>query len=119
MTGEMVIDRGALKRAWTGALRSGEYRQGVGALKSGPFRCSLGVLHELAPLLKTHGATLSKDGFPFSYKKERPNDRYPELGLGCIGHPIDACVRLNDGMPGEISGLSFAEIADWIEGNLE
>lgn len=101
-----------VKKLWTAALRSGEYRQTTGVLKapSGGY-CCLGVL------LSTMEGESCFSG--------NVQDGYEAFGrIGCLpqeqaqNYGIDAnteskLVELNDD-----DGKSFAQIADWIDSNL-
>lgn len=91
-----------LKRKWVEALRSGEYVQGKQCLQSEGRYCCLGVLCVVA------GIGIGRDG----------SDPACGIGYGPIakliyGNPNES---LCDFWLKNDSGQTFAEIADWIEG---
>ncbi len=94
-----------VKKAWTQALRSGEYAQAEGYLKASGGYCCLGVLAECAGELvggkyRGFSGTLGS-GACNPDDQAIPAETQSEL------------VRLNDE-----SNKSFEEIATWIERNL-
>lgn len=100
-----------VKEEWVKALRSGEYEQGEGFLcKNGRF-CCLGVLIDVAVegdwvLVEDSlgcGDYWALDGNSGTL----PVERQQELGLSGICH--GQLTAMND------DGISFAEIATWIE----
>lgn len=102
--------KAALKKQWVKALRSGKYVKGRGKLcdVSGPM-CCLGVLIDIGidGEWELEGTDYTMQGM-YACPSETMR---AELGL-----TEEAAVRLihmNDNQ-----GVSFAEIADWIEANL-
>lgn len=102
-----------LKAKWTAALRSGEYKQTSGCLHDtarGTY-CCLGVL------CRVIGKPCNTDpGI-----SEQSYDAYPDVIKAAIGDTIrdtskgftGQLIYKNDG-----EGLSFPEIADWIDENI-
>lgn len=101
-----------LKAKWVKALRSGRYKQTQGnlAIGKGPYEmnCCLGVLCRVAhePRTKWEDCTdLSDAGM------------IPEIGI--TDKQETALIKLNDGKDANGRRIhTFAEIADYIEGNL-
>lgn len=103
-----------LKAKWLEALRSGKYDQGTGQLRdSRHCFCCLGVLCDVA-------APEAWDDDMWAYGKDE--DRKEEVGnlpfrfrlkTGITDTNERDLIRLNDQ-----DKKSFAEIANWIEGNL-
>jgi len=99
-----------VKTKWVAALRSGEYKQGHYRLRSklNEF-CCLGVLCEVVGLIEAKDGSeyMHYDGWtaylptPIASAAEVSRDTQEELAM------------LNDAQ-----GLSFGEIADWIESRL-
>ena len=96
-----------LKQKWLEALRSGKYKQGTGLLRSKEnYFCCLGVLCDIIDNKKWE-ITNSGD---YCYEKSTVAPTSSSIiREGAIGH----LMTLNDE-----AKSSFAEIADWIEGNL-
>lgn len=89
------------KAKWIAALRGGKYKQAQGALRAAHGFCCLGVLCDvIAPEEWDGGVFRAQEVF-------LPEPLSNDIG----GKDIDLA-EMND------SGLSFAEIADWIEENL-
>jgi len=122
-----------IKTQWVGALRSGEYTQGIGHLKSKggrePSHCCLGVLCELYDKAMgddawEYGARLSGGDVLYAHKGEKnyPSgevmdwarlwDVVPDGGDNTVSIGHDNLASLNDG------GKSFEEIANIIESSL-
>lgn len=106
-----------LKAQWLEALRSGKYEQGQFMLRSGDDKyCCLGVLCDIS------GQGQWKEegyGARYSYWKGEESDQnvLPQF-VSDFTNLSDAeeemLIDKNDG-----DGLSFKEIADWIEENVE
>lgn len=109
------MDR-AVQKAWTEALRSGDYPQGRGHLRGPDGYCCLGVLCDISGI-----GTWIDDETTLAMRYQVG---YDILTAG-VGIPPTKVVRwagilsgvqtlaeLND------SGMSFALIADWIDANL-
>lgn len=92
-----------LKAKWIAALRSGEFKQAQKRLKSGDAYCCLGVL----AIVHDKNADLRDD--------EGENDVYAQLDemVGRLSRRIEL-VSMNDK-----EGKTFAEIADYVERNIE
>lgn len=105
------------KRAWTKALRSGDYIQGQGLLRSAENEwCCLGVL------LDVDGAGKWDRTGPDDIYTFYPLIGYPDSSnlpaldaqrLGIAADVESELVNMNDG-----DEWSFATIADWIDANL-
>lgn len=87
------------KDRWVRALRSGDYKQGGGCLKHAGRYCCLGVLGELEGVLKECAKNLLVN-------KSSGNAVF--LTLSTQGR----LATRND------NGISFSEIADWIEAHI-
>jgi hypothetical protein len=101
-----------IKTKWVEALRSGEYEQATGRLKDGNEFCCLGVLctvmgaqwRDMGPYL---------DGF--SLRDENDDELLSLRTLDSVGFGESTqgtLVKMND------DGISFPEIADYIEKHL-
>lgn len=92
-----------LLKRWLRALRSGRWKQGSGRLRRGNQHgrhyCCLGVLDELA-------------GRPSANSAKLMRDREQHIPVLVDADFQDQLVTLND-----TQGLSFEEIADYIEGH--
>lgn len=101
---------GELKAKWLEALRSGKYKQGRGRLRdeSNQF-CCLGVLCDVGGL----GAWGIDDGGYFYEVNGWKSTLVPPASDVIDRYEADL-MALNDG-----NRLSFKEIADWIEENIE
>lgn len=89
-----------LKAKWIKALRSGEYEQGQRFLCLDGAYCCLGVLREI-----------QEPGARYHY--EGTSELRPEHNGGLTWEQMDHLANaMND------KGVSFSEIADWIETNL-
>lgn len=108
-----------IKRHWVQALRSGEYRQATDVLRRGDGFCCLGVLCDLA--VKDNIIALHDEGDSYYYGEEYAV--LPRRVVEWAGVPgndpyvtydddTTSLSTLNDG------GMSFAVIADLIEGQL-
>lgn len=96
-----------LKKAWTSALRSGEYRQCRNQLTSGSGGyCCLGVLAKIA------GLTTSADGCEIQTEDEEHAGYRPIEAL--VGQSLEPFYQRNDGFD-PIRPHSFSEIADYID----
>jgi hypothetical protein len=126
---ELIMNKD-IKTQWVGALRSGEYTQGIGQLREGSegeagAYCCLGVLCELYDKAMggdcwEYGSVETPNGFQQQYTHKGENN-YPSCevmdwaGLWVTeSESIDGegLVSANDG------GQSFEEIADIIESSL-
>lgn len=100
-----------IKKRWVAALRSGDYRQARGALKRGKYaHCCLGVLCDIAP--KSVGEWR---GHTFVSGGVKDAAMLPPGVQAWAGLDADATHGLaskND------LGVSFEQIADYIEANL-
>jgi len=98
-----------LKAKWVVTLRSGNYQQSGGQLRdSNNYCCCLGVLCDIA---EPSGWKNMDWGFFHNGHDCLPSYRF----LSRIGLPLGSAnelAHMND------HGVSFAEIADWIEQNL-
>lgn len=102
------------KEKWIIALRSGAYTQGVRFLREGNKFCVLGVLMDL---ISTKNWLPAKTTFSISKKVMQIDGRIGQLSLDVqrAAHiSRDDMVRLADMSD---RGMSFPEIADWIEEN--
>lgn len=125
-----------VKAKWIAALRSGEYAQAQGILRSTDDTfCCLGVLCEVAvaegvlpPAEKSrsgywrYGSStcnpprlMARDWAGFSdeemFDVRGPNEHHGDEPS--YGAAVESLMHLND-----VRGMSFDEIADWIEANL-
>ena len=107
----------AVKARWVEALRSGRYRQTDGTLKDERGHCCLGVLCEVErpPEVEIGWNTIqvrvpSEDGEPDVHIDAVLG---PDLERRWGTGDTAVLTRMND-----TEGLSFAEIADWIEAHL-
>lgn len=100
-----------LKSKWVAALRGGEYKQIRGSLRSESGFCCLGVLCD----------TVDPQGWdhyglhPFAHGSSAQRTSYAGLIAALDTEGTDNVSELwgkNDG------GMSFLQIADWIEENL-
>ncbi len=105
-----------LKTAWLAALRSGDIAQGRNSLgKPDTAMCCLGVLCHVQekdltkvqrkPDMNGYGARLE---LPWAERAYPPTEWAGGLSIAEAGH----CAGMND------NGKSFAQIADWIEENV-
>lgn len=97
-----TVDR-ALRDKWIKALRSGEYEQTSGSLEAGGKFCCLGVLCKLEnvnPSIETKAGEIT-------------HDPYFVLENDLLKRDYGVFVEMNDA-----EGMSFSEIADYIEANL-
>jgi|688.fasta_scaffold08051_1 hypothetical protein len=102
---------GELKAKWLEALRSGWYKQGQGRLRDENNQfCCLGVLCDVGGL-----GTWRMDHGGYSYEVNGCKSSFllPAQDATIARHTGDL-MMLNDGYR-----LSFKEIADWIEENIE
>lgn len=109
-----------VKGKWLAALRSGKYRQGQSALaqrdSSKHVRyCCLGVLCEITPEAVRDASALSDLNYSYTYGSDSSDAYLP----GSLRNDVNitpkqqyALARMND------DGVSFSEIADWIEERL-
>ena len=118
-----------IKEAWLKALRSGKYRQGTERLRTENGFCCLGVLCDIGekkawehsnPKLNAppewiyvygderHVGDLDPDHLAVAHVQ--PSKLMKVMGLDRMAHV--QLVEMND------NGMSFAQIADWIEDNL-
>lgn len=102
----------AIKAVWVEALRSGRYKQGVYRLRGSKGFCCLGVLCDLGEQkawVESSGGWGYQAGEAVSYY-ELPERIQARVGLS--GEEVCTLGQMNDG------GVSFEQIADWIEENL-
>ena len=105
----------AFLKSWIAALRSGDYKQGKGSLCSWGAYCCLGVGADLMGRLVEDGrgssgvldfeGDLHVDMLPWSWRDSGP----------FAGADLDKLARMNDGEPRGVDGVSFVEIADFLE----
>ena len=98
----------SLKAKWIEALRSGKYKQGRLALRTRDDHfCCLGVLCDVSGVSEweENGQRYSYDGALCLPPSPLRNQLTPEAG--------HALMAMNDH-----SGMSFPDIADWIETNI-
>lgn len=127
----------AMKRAerdeWVAALRSGEYQQGVRRLDHDGKQCCLGVKCLLDIAATRNGVvrrispgrvnTFEFGYFDnlinvFTYSVSMPMNQILYL-WGITEDEATQLALLNDGNAAGAKMLSFAEIAQWIEDNIE
>lgn len=119
------------KRRWLEALRGGEYNQTQECLKDSNGFCCLGVLADVE-MVKNGSSTWEENDLNhlFMLVVDEENEIYEDCYLPLTHHfglkdrgllPVadenyksleTELMKMND------SGLSFAEIADWIEKNV-
>lgn len=107
------------KVKWVAALRSGTFRQGTGflAAKRGDEKfghCCLGVLCAITPKVKSAGE-ISRGVRAYRYGGSVSDAFLPKPFAEAVGldqATQDRLANMND------NGLSFDEIADWIDENL-
>jgi len=106
-----------IKDKWIKALRSGNYEQGKSSLRSLDNKfCCLGVLCDIIDNKKweTFEKTNSaKASYPYTYNGYS----------GILSYKMTTELKMKDDEQQKLidmndTGKSFAEIADWIEGNL-
>ncbi len=97
-----------LKRKWVEALRSGKYKQGFAELRGAHGFCCLGVLADIQGVDWKHSYPSA------SRSSELLCDEYAG---GLSARSQTNLATMNDGDDGEV-GMSFPEIADWIEENI-
>ncbi len=104
------------KKLWIEALRSGKYQQGQGALKDDDgFHCCLGVIANEVSCDNWTKETNYYYNFTYNGIETRSYGTLPHTLLEFLGLEYfdqGQLIGMND------SGKTFAEIADWIEGNL-
>lgn len=109
-----------LRDKWVVALRSGKYQQGTGYLRKGHGYCCLGVLCDVVDPTRWEGATT------VGYFYYNPTDGHRNSDVAYLPEEIRALAQLPAGTESELTrmndtpdeNLSFAQIADWIEGHL-
>jgi hypothetical protein len=111
-------------KEWIAALKSGRYLQGIGALHTktalGSEFCCIGVSCEVALKhdMVVRQLVLKHDAYNYAPVTDQRNivwgvfPRTLQLWLGIHADDQDQLVRMND------HGVSFSEIASWIEINL-
>jgi hypothetical protein len=118
-----------MKTDWVAALRSGDYAQGQGCLRHQKDNqpdvfCCLGVLADLIKtneewLIGERGAVYLAwgDTAHHNEKNYQNNELPPAMKLRAGIHREDCkkLIRMNDDND---NGLSFTQIANWIEENL-
>ena len=114
-----------IKAAWIAALRSGEYKQGRQRLRrTGVGHCCLGVICDVYSKL-TGGAGQWEEpdanwGERFTFGRDSdavfPTEKLLAV-LGLKKEDASTLYKMNDGIVN--TPRSFAEIADWIEKNVE
>lgn len=102
-----------LKDRWVAALRSGDYTQNKHYLETSCGNCCLGVLCRVAglhpePKFSTHLGIYAFEGSTNNLSKSQLSS----LGLA-LHHSCDL-IKMNDK-----DGLSFSEIADYIETHID
>ncbi len=104
------------KKLWVEALRSGVYEQGKSVLRNDTEFCCLGVIaDEVAPNNWSKESGTYYHTFTYNITTHKT---YGTLShtlcdfLGISATEMGLLINMND------SGKTFAEIADWIEGNL-
>jgi hypothetical protein len=97
-----------LRDEWVTALRSGRYKQGKNQLKKGDSFCCLGVLCDLSGV-DLDGKYLGGNGGVDDYGLTDELNVLREIPES----QRDRLAGAND------AGNSFAEIADWIEKNID
>lgn len=105
------------KASWVAALRSGQFEQGKSALQVGNKYCCLGVLCRIAGVPRTLPGEESDNLYPpglvlFGGMSTLP-PKYTEAEFDLPFHEMDQLTILNDK-----DGLTFNQIADYIEANL-
>ena len=129
-----------MKDKWLTALRSGDYEQAQGRLCVDGAYCCLGVLQkEVSGEVECRAPT---EYYPTGFSMAMPSARWCadngiQLDTGCVSgfviadSHISKLVEMNDGPNFDEDGedgqtaediaarKSFAEIADWIENNVE
>jgi len=103
------------KAEWLAALRSGQYQQGKGLLFTGTGFCCLGVYAEVLGVPKRTSYTGS---IGYDYMLTGNYDAYGIADRWASGLQKEDAVYLADTLNDD-QGKTFAEIADWIEANLE
>lgn len=103
-----------VKAKWVEALRSGEYPQSRYALCTDKGYCCLGVLADIQGYLtgrqgESKGVKSADNSM--TYTGEIPRQQLEQMRLADSAH--EKLIRLNDKV-----GLSFKQIAQWIEENL-
>lgn len=104
------------KKKWTEALLSGDYEQSSEVLKGSSGYCCLGVacdIYKDASWMygKADNWYTQNEAFDYPKRGDLPNDVYDVLQQG--DHSIMRRLAImND------AGMSFVEIAQWIEENL-
>jgi hypothetical protein len=91
------------KTKWVAALRSGEYKQCKNQLHANGGHCCLGVAEIVLGVKSTDKYVLKGEGIP--------------IELSCY-HSNEAVDLINELTEMNDSGISFLEIADYIEANL-
>lgn len=86
-----------LKSEWVKALRSGKYKQGKRWLSRGGYHCCLGVLRCIDESVKKHGT----------------DEMLDPRTCGVLWKTQEALSWRND------EGMSFLDIADYIEKNIK
>jgi hypothetical protein len=104
---------------WLAALRSNSLKKNQGALigECPDQYCALGVLCKLIGLEERRGERI---GFVFQSGIE--NDEPPPtwfLSIGLSHQFVHDLIIRNDGKKGKQKPLSFKDLADWIEDNLD
>lgn len=119
-----------LKAKWVAALRSGQYKQGENRLynPADDSYCCLGVLHALTGVTGLALCKLDQDTDHLGYVEAL--DEYGALigkggnHLGIDLHTREYLAEMNDGVVSgnpqlNVPPKAFAEIADWIEANVQ
>lgn len=101
-----------LKTKWVAALRSGQFKQGRGRLHFYGTYCCIGVLAVV------QGVNLSADE-RFQFEDSICTSSLPEnLMAGLDQLTTGNLADMNDGHGADKPGMTFAQIADYIEAHL-
>lgn len=109
---------------WLAALRSGKYRQTVGALCRGNSYCCIGLAGKIvgatSKFMRTGGAFTNDPDYSNEDSYGMPAIKAPNslpeqiIGVASRNQLVQELICLNDNQR-----KSFAEIADWIESNVD
>lgn len=101
----LTPEQSANRKIWIDALKSGEYKQCKNQLHNGEGYCCLGVAKKVIPNIKPQ---FEEDNDALIYLDE--DDAWNYLGLEFLDQ--SRLSMMND------DGMTFTEIADYIENNL-
>lgn len=110
-----------IKAKWTTALRSGKIRQGKETLarldrNRHLRRCCLGVLCDVAGAKRTKTQAPWRRTASYEYNGMSGTEYLPDTLANKLGLPREIQTKL--ATMNDSSGLSFREIADWVDKNL-